>query len=281
MNWLTDYVKPKLSSLVTRKEPPSDLWTKCGCGERTLYVSDLKENLNVCSYCDYHMNMDVNSRLKNLFGDNSFELIEVPFENNDPLKFKDLKKYSDRMKAAQKKTDQKDAAILAQGEIGDTKVVVFILDFNFMGGSMGQFVGEAFKIGCQNAVDLNCPFISVASSGGARMQEGIVSLMQLLKTVAAVNMLDQHKIPYISVLTHPTTGGVSASFAMLGDIIIAEKGSMIGFAGKRVIEETIKEQLPEDFQTAEYLSEHGMIDMVVHRKELNQSPSKVLSFVKK
>ena len=281
MNWLTDYVKPKLSSLVNRKELPSDLWTKCGCGERTLYVSDLKENLNVCSYCDYHMNMDVNSRLKNLFGDNSFELIEVPFENNDPLKFKDLKKYSDRMKAAQKKTDQKDAAILAQGEIGDTKVVVFILDFNFMGGSMGQFVGEAFKIGCQNAVDLNCPFISVASSGGARMQEGIVSLMQLPKTVAAVNMLDQHKIPYISVLTHPTTGGVSASFAMLGDIIIAEKGSMIGFAGKRVIEETIKEQLPEDFQTAEYLLEHGMIDMVVHRKELNQSLSKVLSFVKK
>ena len=281
MNWLTDYVKPKLSSLVNRKEPPSDLWTKCGCGERTLYVSDLKENLNVCSYCDYHMNMDVNSRLKNLFGDNSFELIEVPFENNDPLKFKDLKKYSDRMKAAQKKTDQKDAAILAKGEIGDTKVVVFILDFNFMGGSMGQFVGEAFKIGCQNAVDLNCPFISVASSGGARMQEGIVSLMQLPKTVAAVNMLDQHKIPYISVLTHPTTGGVSASFAMLGDIIIAEKGSMIGFAGKRVIEETIKEQLPEDFQTAEYLLEHGMIDMVVHRKELNQSLSRVLSFVKK
>ena len=281
MNWLTDFVKPKLSSLDNRNEPPSDLWTKCGCGERTLYVSDLKENLNVCSYCDFHMGMDVNSRLKNLFDNENYELIEVPFENNDPLKFKDLKKYTDRMKAAQKKTDQKDAAILAKGEIGSTKVVVFILDFNFMGGSMGQFVGEAFKIGCQNAVDLNCPFISVASSGGARMQEGIVSLMQLPKTVAAVNMLDQHKIPYISVLTHPTTGGVSASFAMLGDIIIAEKGSMIGFAGKRVIEETIKEQLPEDFQTAEYLLEHGMVDMVVHRKELNQTLSKLLSFVKK
>ena len=281
MNWLTDYVKPKLNSLVNRKEPPSDLWTKCGCGERTLYVSDLKENLNVCSYCDFHMGMDVKSRLNNLFDNQNYELIEVPFENNDPLKFKDLKKYTDRMKAAQKKTDQKDAAILAKGEIGSTKVVVFILDFNFMGGSMGQFVGEAFKIGCQNAVDLNCPFISVASSGGARMQEGIVSLMQLPKTVAAVNMLDQHKIPYVSVLTHPTTGGVSASFAMLGDIIIAEKGSMIGFAGKRVIEETIKEQLPEDFQTAEYLLEHGMVDMVVHRKELSQTLSKVLSFVKK
>ncbi len=281
MNWLTDYVKPKLSSLVNKKETPSDLWTKCGCGERTLYVSDLEENLNVCSYCDFHMGMNVNSRLKNLFDNENYELIEVPFENNDPLKFKDLKKYSDRMKAAQKKTDQKDAAILAKGEIGSTKVIVFILDFNFMGGSMGQFVGEAFKIGCQNAVDLNCPFISVASSGGARMQEGIVSLMQLPKTVAAVNMLDQHKIPYVSVLTHPTTGGVSASFAMLGDIIIAEKGSMIGFAGKRVIEETIKEQLPEDFQTAEYLLEHGMVDMVVHRKELSQTLSNVLSFVKK
>ncbi len=281
MNWLTDYVKPKLSSFVNRKETPSDLWTKCGCGERTLYVSELKENLNVCSYCDFHMGMDVNSRLKNLFNNENYELIEVPFENNDPLKFKDLKKYTDRMKSAQKKTDQKDAAILAKGEIGSTKVIVFILDFNFMGGSMGQFVGEAFKIGCQNAVDLNCPFISVASSGGARMQEGIVSLMQLPKTVAAVNMLDQHKIPYVSVLTHPTTGGVSASFAMLGDIIIAEKGSMIGFAGKRVIEETIKEQLPEDFQTAEYLLEHGMVDMVVHRKELSQTLSKVLSFVKK
>ncbi len=281
MNWLTDYVKPKLSSLVNRKDPPSNLWTKCGCGERTLYVSDLKENLNVCSYCDFHMGMDVKSRLKNLFDNENYELIEVPFENNDPLKFKDLKKYTDRMKAAQKKTDQKDAAILAKGEIGSIKVVVFILDFNFMGGSMGQFVGEAFKIGCQNAVNLNCPFISVASSGGARMQEGIVSLMQLPKTVAAVNMLDQHKVPYVSVLTHPTTGGVSASFAMLGDIIIAEKGSMIGFAGKRVIEETIKEQLPEDFQTAEYLLEHGMVDMVVHRKELSQTLSKVLSFVKK
>ena len=281
MNWLTDYVKPKLSSLVNRKETLHLIYGLSVMWSKECYINEHKENLFVCSYCDFHMGMDVNSRLKNLFDNENYELIEVPFENNDPLKFKDLKKYTDRMKAAQKKTDQKDAAILAKGEIGSTKVVVFILDFNFMGGSMGQFVGEAFKIGCQNAVDLNCPFISVASSGGARMQEGIVSLMQLPKTVAAVNMLDQHKIPYVSVLTHPTTGGVSASFAMLGDIIIAEKGSMIGFAGKRVIEETIKEQLPEDFQTAEYLLEHGMVDMVVHRKELSQTLSKVLSFVKK
>jgi len=227
------------------------------------------------------MNMDVVTRLNNFFDKQTYELLNIPFENNDPLKFKDLKKYSDRIKAAQKKTNQKDAAVVAKGKIGDVEAIVFILDFNFMGGSMGQFVGEAFKIACEKAVELKCPFISVASSGGARMQEGIVSLMQLPKTVAAVNMLDQHKIPYISVLTHPTTGGVSASFAMLGDIIIAEKGSMIGFAGKRVIEETIKEQLPEDFQTAEYLLDHGMIDMVVHRKELSQTIAKVLSFVKK
>ena len=281
MNWLTDFVKPKLSSLVTRKDSPSDLWTNCNKCNLMLYKSEHKDNLFVCSHCDNHMNMDVENRLNNLFDDKTYELINIPFENNDPLKFKDLKKYSDRIKAAQKKTDQKDAAIVAKGNIGNIEVVVFILDFNFMGGSMGQFVGEAFKIGCEKSVELKCPFISVSSSGGARMQEGIVSLMQLPKTVAAVNVLDQHKIPYISVLTHPTTGGVSASFAMLGDIIIAEKGSMIGFAGKRVIEETIKEQLPEDFQTAEYLLDHGMIDMVVHRKELSQTLSKVLSFVKK
>ena len=281
MNWLTDFVKPKLSSLVTRKDSPSDLWTNCNKCNLMLYKSEHKDNLFVCSHCDNHMNMDVENRLNNLFDDKTYELINIPFENNDPLKFKDLKKYSDRMKAAQKKTDQKDAAILAKGNIGNIEVVVFILDFNFMGGSMGQFVGEAFKIGCEKSVELKCPFISVSSSGGARMQEGIVSLMQLPKTVAAVNVLDQHKIPYISVLTHPTTGGVSASFAMLGDIIIAEKGSMIGFAGKRVIEETIKEQLPEDFQTAEYLLDHGMIDIVVHRKELSQTLSKVLSFVNK
>ena len=281
MNWLTDFVKPKLNSLVSRKNTPSDLWTNCNICNLMLYKSEHKDNLFVCSHCDNHMNMDVENRLNNLFDDKTYELINIPFENNDPLKFKDLKKYSDRMKAAQKKTDQKDAAIVAKGNIGNIEVVVFILDFNFMGGSMGQFVGEAFKIGCEKSVELKCPFISISSSGGARMQEGIVSLMQLPKTVAAVNVLDQHKIPYISVLTHPTTGGVSASFAMLGDIIIAEKGSMIGFAGKRVIEETIKEQLPEDFQTAEYLLDHGMIDMVVHRKELSQTLSKVLSFVKK
>ena len=182
------------------------------------------------------------------------------------------------MKAAQKKTDQKDAAILAQGEIGDTKVVVFILDFNFMGGSMGQFVGEAFKIGCQNAVDLNCPFISVASSGGARMQEGILSLMQMPRTTVMLQSLRESKLPYIVLLTNPTTGGVTASYAMLGDIHIAEPKALIGFAGPRVIGNTINESLPEGFQKSEYLLDHGMIDMVVHRKDLKSTISNIIDY---
>ena len=281
MNWLTDFVKPKLSSLVGKKETPSDLWTTCSKCNLMLYKSELEKNLYVCSHCDQHMYLDFDSRFRQLFDEQKYDLIEIPLENNDPLGFKDLKKYTDRLKEAQKKTNQKDAAIVATGKIDGQSVCIFLLDFKFMGGSMGQYVGEAFKIGCQKAIELGYPFISIASSGGARMQEGLVSLMQLPKTVAAVNSLDHNKIPFISILTHPTTGGVSASFAMLGDIIIAEKGSMIGFAGKRVIEKTINEQLPEDFQTAEYLLDHGMIDMVIHRKELRDTLSRVVSFVNK
>ena len=281
MNWLTDYVKPKISSLISKKDAPSDLWTNCNKCNLMLYRSELKENLFVCSNCDNHMHINIKNRLENIFDNKKYEIFDVKIENKDPLKFKDIKKYTDRIDLAQKKTNLKDASIIAKGEIGNITTVVFILDFSFLGGSMGAHVGETFKIGCEKSVELNCPFISITSSGGARMQEGIVSLMQMPKTVAAVNMLDHHKIPYLSVLTHPTTGGVSASFAMLGDIIIAEKGSMIGFAGKRVISETIREELPEDFQTAEYLLEHGMIDMVIHRKELSETLSKVLTFVKK
>ena len=280
MNWLKDFVKPKINALVTRKETPSDLWTKCQCGQ-LLYNKDLEENLYVCSYCDRHLHMNFEARFKFIFDDQKFELIKIDIENDDPLKFKDLKKYTDRLKESQKKTNQKDAAFVATGNIGGTLSCVFILDFSFMGGSMGQYVGESFKIGCFKAIELNCPFIAISSSGGARMQEGLVSLMQLPKTVAAINLLNDNKTPYISLLTNPTTGGVSASFAMLGDIIIAEKGSMIGFAGKRVIEETIKEKLPKDFQTAEYLLDHGMIDIVVHRKELRESLAKILSHIKK
>ena len=233
MNWLKDFVKPRMNALVKRKETPSDLWSKCTCGQ-LLYNKDLEEDFYVCSSCDKHLHMNFNARFKFLFDDEKFELVEIDIKNNDPLRFKDLKKYTDRLKESQKKTNQQDAAFVATGNIGGTLSCVFILDFNFMGGSMGQYVGEAFKIGCLKAIDLKCPFIAVSSSGGARMQEGLVSLMQLPKTVAAINLLNDKNIPYISLLTNPTTGGVSASFAMLGDIIIAEKGAMIGFAGKRV-----------------------------------------------
>ena len=261
---------------------PGDLWVKCKKCTDSLYLKDLENNQKVCpTKCNHHFRLTPEERIKIHFDENSFEEIESKIEAVDFLKFEDTEKYEIRLQKAKKQTKHKDAILIGTAKLNHLSVNVGIMNFSFMGGSMGQYVGEAFKIGCQKAVELNCPFISIASSGGARMQEGLVSLMQLPKTVAACNLLDQKKIPFISILTHPTTGGVSASFAMLGDIIIAEKGSMIGFAGKRVIEETIKEQLPEDFQTAEYLLEHGMIDMVVHRKELNQSLSKVLSFVKK
>ena len=280
MNWLKDIVKPRIKSLVSKKNSPSNLWTKCQCGQ-LLYNKDLIKNLYVCSYCDQHLHMDFNTRFQSIFDNKKFELVKTNIENNDPLKFKDLKKYSDRLKESRKKTNQQDAAFVATGNIGGILSCVFMLDFSFMGGSMGQFVGEAFKNGCLKSIELNCPFMAISSSGGARMQEGLVSLMQLPKTVAAINLLHDKKIPYISLLTNPTTGGVSASFAMLGDIIIAEKGSMIGFAGKRVIEETIKEKLPQDFQTAEYLLDHGMLDMVIHRKNLKETLDRVFSFLKK
>jgi acetyl-CoA carboxylase carboxyl transferase subunit beta len=280
MNWIKNFVKPKITKLVNKKDSPSNLWTKCNCGQ-LLYINDLENNFYVCGHCDHHLNMNFKKRFNLLFDNQSYEMIDISIENNDPLKFKDLKKYTDRLKESEKKTNQNDAAFVAVGKIDNITTCVFILDFAFMGGSMGQYVGETFKIACSTATELKCPLIATTSSGGARMQEGLVSLMQLPKTVAAINLLNEKKIPYITLLTNPTTGGVSASFAMLGDIIIAEKGSMIGFAGKRVIEETIKEKLPENFQTAEYLLEHGMIDIVVHRKELKEKISNVISHLKK
>jgi acetyl-CoA carboxylase carboxyl transferase subunit beta len=246
-----------------------------------IFHKEFYESFNVCKACDFHDHLSAKERINFIFDKNSVEEIILPKVKSDPLDFKDKKKYSDRLKEAQNKTSLDDALVVSYGLINGQPAILACFDFSFMAGSMGRYVGDGLILASKEAIKRKCSLIVVPSSGGARMQEGIVSLMQLPKTVAAVNMLDQNKIPYVSILTHPTTGGVSASFAMLGDIIIAEKGSMIGFAGKRVIEETIKEQLPEDFQTAEYLLEHGMIDMVVHRKELNQTLSKVLSFVKK
>ena len=282
IDWFAARRKDQFVGKVSQDPEESDgLWVKCSeCGQ-VAYRKDLISNFNVCSNCGHHNRINSDERINIIADKDSFKEFDESLSPTDPLKFKDRRSYSERIKESQKGTGLKDGVITGLCSVNSMPLALAVMDFRFMGGSMGQYVGEAFKIGCQKAIELQCPFISISSSGGARMQEGLISLMQLPKTVAAVNLLDKERIPFISLLTHPTTGGVSASFAMLGDIIIAEKGSMIGFAGKRVIEKTINEQLPEDFQTAEYLLDHGMIDMVVHRKELRDTLSRVVSFVKK
>ena len=275
MNWITNFVRPKLQAIVGKKEVPDNLWETCSnCGQMLL-KRDLENNQLVCTSCDFHLRLPAKERLKILF-DNDFSIIKTPGIKADPLKFKDKKKYTDRLKKAEKKTLNSDAILVGHGLINDLKSVVAVFDFNFMGGSMGMAAGEAIIKAVEFAKDKNIPLIIISASGGARMQEGILSLMQMPRTIIAVNSIAKKKIPFISVLTDPTTGGVSASFAMLGDIIIAEKGATIGFAGSRVIEETIKEKLPQDFQKSEYLEQKGMVDLVVHRKDLKDTLSKVV-----
>ena len=275
MNWITNFVRPKLQAIVGKKEVPDNLWETCSnCGQMLL-KRDLENNQLVCTSCDFHLRLPAKERLKILF-DNDFSIIKTPGIKADPLKFKDKKKYTDRLKKAEKKTLNSDAILVGHGLINDLKSVVAVFDFNFMGGSMGMAAGEAIIKAVEFAKDKNIPLIIISASGGARMQEGILSLMQMPRTIIAINSIAKKKIPFISVLTDPTTGGVSASFAMLGDIIIAEKGATIGFAGSRVIEETIKEKLPQDFQKSEYLEQKGMVDLVVHRKDLKDTLSKVV-----
>ena len=278
MNWITNFVRPKLQAFVGKKEVPDNLWETCPKCSQMLLKRELENNSFVCKHCDHHFRISAKQRLSFFLG-NNFMVMDTPKVKADPLKFKDNKKYSDRLKEAQKKNSSYDSVIVASGTIEKKKVTVAIFDFNFMGGSMGMAAGEAIVTACNYARNNNLPLIIFSSSGGARMQEGILSLMQMPRTVIAVNSLSKTNLPFISVLTDPTTGGVSASFAMLGDIIIAEKDATIGFAGSRVIEETIKEKLPQNFQKSEYLIEKGMIDMVVHRKELNKKISDIIEFL--
>ena len=279
MNWLTNFVKPKLNALVKRKEVPENLWHNCPACANMIHHKDLSENLRVCNTCDYHFRMTAEKRIESLFEKNEFEEIILEKISDDPLNFSDKKKYKDRLREYRKKTDRNDAYILGIGIINTKKAIFGFMNFNFMGGSMGRAVGEGIVVGAQKAIENNCPYIIFTSSGGARMQEGIISLMQMPRTVAAVELLNKNKIPYIVVLTEPTTGGVTASFAMLGDISIAEKGSTIGFAGKRVIQDTIREELPVDFQKAEYLHEHGMVDIVVQRKNIKNTLSDIFNHI--
>ena len=278
MNWLTEIVRPKIKK-TTPKEIADNLWVRCPNCNQMLFSKELKDSHYVCTSCGHHLRLYVEKRFKLLFDDEQYTLVELPSVQDDPLKFKDIQKYSDRLKSNRKKTGCEDAIQVARGKIGSIDSVVAAMDFSFMGGSMGVAVGEGIVKAAKLALQDKEPLITVAASGGARMQEGMLSLMQMARTTAAINELKEAGIPYVSILTDPTTGGVSASFAMLGDVNIAEKGCLIGFAGQRVIEQTIHEKLPEGFQRAEYLLEHGMVDMVVERAEMKEEVVKALQIL--
>ncbi len=270
MNWITNYVRPRINSIFSRRETPDNLWTKCDeCGTM-LFHREMLDNLNVCTNCGHHMAITPRARFNALFDGGIFTEVPVPAPLADPLQFRDQKRYPDRMKTAQKNTGEAEAMLVASGEIGRTPIVAAAQDFSFMGGSMGMYVGNAIIAAAQEAVKLGRPLILFSAAGGARMQEGILSLMQMPRTTVAVQMLREAGLPYIVVLTHPTTGGVTASYAMLGDIHIAEPNALICFAGPRVIEQTIREKLPEGFQRAEYLLDHGMLDRVTPRTEMRE-----------
>lgn len=268
MNWISNVVRPKIRSFLNRRDSPENLWIKCPETGQLVFYKDVETNQFVIPSSGYHMRMGAVARLKSIFDDGAWEDIPVPDAATDPLKFRDERRYTDRLKDARTKTGLTDAIKVGFGKLEDIPVTVGVQDFDFMGGSLGMAAGEAVVTGLETAANRGTPFIMFAASGGARMQEGILSLMQLPRTTVAVQELRDVRKPYIVVLTNPTTGGVTASYAMLGDVHIAEPGALIGFAGPRVIEQTIREKLPDGFQKSEYLRDHGMVDMVVHRHML-------------
>ncbi|HUZ72195.1 MAG TPA: acetyl-CoA carboxylase, carboxyltransferase subunit beta [Stellaceae bacterium] len=279
MSWLTNLVLPKIRAAVAKRDVPENMWQKCaGCGQM-LFHRELEANLHVCSNCGHHLRLPPQHRLALMFDDERATAVEVPRVAADPLRFRDRKRYADRLREAQAASARDDAVMVAHGTIGGVKAVAAVFDFGFLGGSMGMAAGEALLTAARLAVQLEAALVVVPASGGARMQEGILSLMQMPRTTIAVDMVKEKGLPYVVVLTDPTTGGVSASFAMLGDVTLAEPGAVVGFAGARVIEETIREKLPEGFQRAEYLLEHGMIDMVVPRRELKATLARVLDLL--
>ncbi|HNS85448.1 MAG TPA: acetyl-CoA carboxylase, carboxyltransferase subunit beta [Parvularculaceae bacterium] len=282
MSWLSNFTPPGIKNLFKRTDDGADpLWVKCGgCGEM-LFGKDLEDALNVCKSCGHHMRMAAEPRLKAIFDDGVYRAVEIPEPPLDPLGFRDEKKYVDRLKDARRKTGRQDAMLVAIGAIENETAVVAVQDFDFMGGSMGMALGESLIRAAETAVKESAPLIVFTASGGARMQEGILSLMQMPRTTIAVQMMREARLPYIVVLTHPTTGGVTASYAMLGDIHLAEPGALIGFAGPRVIEQTIREKLPEGFQRAEFLKEKGMVDAVVPRGELRGALASIIRVLMK
>jgi acetyl-CoA carboxylase carboxyl transferase subunit beta len=276
LNWIKETVLPKFKAFVKIKEPEEVLWVKCKSCSQMIFHKEFSANNNVCKTCGFHDHLSAKERIEFLLDKDSIENITISNPKLDPLNFKDKKKYSDRIKDAQSKTKLDDALLVSFGFIDKTPVILACFDFAFMAGSMGRYVGDGLILASEEAIKRKCSLIVVPSSGGARMQEGIFSLMQMPRSTISINKIKKAKLPYIVLHANPTTGGVTASFAMLGDIHIAEPGAIIGFAGRRVIEETVKEKLPEDFQTAEYLKSHGMIDIVVPRSEQKTKISKLL-----
>jgi acetyl-CoA carboxylase carboxyl transferase subunit beta len=278
MSWLTN-IPPKIRALVNKPDVPDHLWKQCPGCEQMIFHRELDAGLQVCQHCGHHMRISAPRRIEIMMDEGSWHVIDLPEPVTDPLKFRDRKRYSERIKDSRSSTGANDAIMVAEGEIGGLKVVIAAFNFEFMGGSMGVAVGDGILTAARRAVEISAPLIVIPSSGGARMQEGILSLMQMPRTTIAIQEVREAGLPYVVILADPTTGGVSASFAMLGDITIAEPGAVIGFAGARVIEETIHEKLPEGFQRAEYLLEHGMIDMVVHRHEMRELLIRVLGLL--
>ena len=279
MNWFKKIVPPGLKKIFSKRSSTKELWLKCNNCEAMLFHKDAKENLYVCNECDNHMRISAKERFNQLLDQGSIKYIEDPIVPIDPLKFRDEKKYIDRLKESKKKTKIADSVVIGYGSINKINVTLAVHDFQFMGGSLGMAAGESIIKAIKHSLDNHCPFILCASSGGARMQEGILSLMQMPRTTIMIQALREKRIPYIVLLTNPTTGGVTASYAMLGDIHIAEPNALIGFAGPRVIENTIKENLPDGFQKSEYLLDHGMIDMVSHRKDLKNNITSILDII--
>ena len=267
MNWLTNVVRPKIRNIL-RRETPENLWIKCPDSGQLVFYKDVEANQFVIPGSNYHMRMGAVARLKSIFDNETWYDIALPEVTADPLKFRDERKYVDRIKDARARTGLNDAIKVGYGKLEGAAVTVAVQDFDFMGGSLGMAAGEAFIKGAETALDKETPYVLFAASGGARMQEGILSLMQMPRTTVAVRRLRERRLPYIVVLTNPTTGGVTASYAMLGDVHLAEPGALVGFAGPRVIEQTIREKLPDGFQRSEYLKDHGMVDLVVHRHDL-------------
>ncbi|ADY63017.1 MULTISPECIES: acetyl-CoA carboxylase, carboxyltransferase subunit beta [Rhizobium/Agrobacterium group] len=282
MNWITNYVRPRINSMLGRRpEVPENLWIKCPETGEMVFHKDLEDNKWVIPASGYHMKMPAKARLVDLFDGGVYEALPQPKVAQDPLKFRDSKKYTDRLRDSRTKTEQEDTILAGVGLLKGLKIVAVVHEFQFMGGSLGIAAGEAIVKAFERAISERCPLVMFPASGGARMQEGILSLMQLPRTTVAVNMLKEAGMPYIVVLTNPTTGGVTASYAMLGDVHIAEPGAEICFAGKRVIEQTIREKLPEGFQTSEYLLEHGMVDMVIDRREIPDTLASLLKIMTK